>query len=81
MEAPMTLAAHAALISKMSEGKRLCLFQDTWSWLECKVLSESTDAESIVKAFERIGRSIPEDVLRKVPKDGSMNYRKYLYGQ
>ena len=40
----------------------------------------SSSGQSILKMFEKIHKSAPEGTWDDVPKDGSINYKHYLYG-
>ena len=40
----------------------------------------SSTGQSILKMFEKIHKSAPEGAWDDVPKDGSINYKHYLYG-
>ncbi len=76
----MRLASHAERITRMPEELRRCATGDNWIFSGDDARQGSSTAGSIFEALERISKSVPDHALRKVPADGSINYRKYLYG-
>ncbi|MCY4474352.1 MAG: antitoxin family protein [Chloroflexi bacterium] len=41
---------------------------------------KGTDIPALLERFRKIRESVPESAWENVPKDGSINYKHYLYG-
>lgn len=39
-----------------------------------------TDVKALLETFRKIRESVPESEWEKLPRDGSINYKHYLYG-
>ena len=45
------------------------------------VMVSIEDEESILDLFDRLRKSVPEEEWEKLPADGAMNLKHYLYGR
>lgn len=76
----MTEGMHMASMCRLPVHMRRCAYRDRWKLARREDSNAGNEKESIFEALDRISKSIPEEALRKIPTDGAINYRKYLYG-
>ena len=45
-----------------------------------EAIDTKEEADSLLAMMEEIWKSLPEEALENLPTDGSINYKRYLYG-
>ena len=45
-----------------------------------EAIETGEEADSLLAMMEKIWKSLPEEVLENLPTDGSINYKRDLYG-